>query len=99
MAAVKTFGERIADALVEDSLLSRKQVDELMEQQKREGTRLLKIIVDKAYVTEQDMAVWMGRVLNTPPVNLCRMGIQADVSELLPRGFCHTHKVLLVSCL
>ena len=49
MAAVKTFGERIADALVEDGLLSRKQVDELMEQQKREGTRLLKIIVDKSY--------------------------------------------------
>ena len=39
MAAVKTFGERIADALVEDSLLSRKQVDELMEQQKREDRK------------------------------------------------------------
>src|SRR2546422_9934009 len=85
MAAVKTFGERIADALVEDSLLSRKQVDELMEQQKREGTRLLKIIVDKSYVTEQDMAVCMGRVLNTPPVNLGRMGITPEIAELLPR--------------
>src|SRR3954462_6422964 len=97
MAAVKTFGERIADALVEDSLLSRKQVDELMEQQKREGTRLLKIIVDKSYVTEQDMAVCMGRVLNTSPVNLSRMGIAPDIGELLPRDICHTHKVLPVS--
>ena len=97
MPAVKTFGERIADALVEDSLLSRKQVDELMEQQKREGTRLLKIIVDKSYVTEQDMAVCMGRVLNTPPVNLGRMGIAQDIAELLPRDICHTHKVLPVS--
>src|SRR5688572_30155811 len=97
MAAVKTFGERIADALVEDNLLTRKQVDELMEQQKREATRLLKILVDKAYVTEQDMAVCMGRVLNTPPVNLGRMGIQPDVAELLPRDICHTHKVLPVS--
>ena len=97
MAAVKTFGERIADALVEDGLLSRKQVDELMEQQKREGTRLLKIIVDKAYVTEQDMAVCMGRVLNTPPVNLGRMGIQQEIADLLPRDVCHTHKVLPIS--
>ena len=97
MAAVKTFGERIADALVEDNLLSRKQVDELMEQQKREGTRLLKIIVDKSYVTEQDMAVCMGRVLNTPPVNLARMGIAPDIGDLLPRDICHTHKVLPVS--
>src|SRR5438046_1788111 len=97
MAAVKTFGERIADALVEDGLLSRKQVDELMEQQKREGTRLLKIIVDKAYVTEQDMAVCMGRVLNTPPVNLSRLGMTPEVAELLPRDICHTHKVIPIS--
>src|SRR5690349_17309295 len=97
MAAVKTFGERIADALVEDGLLSRKQVDELMEQQKREGTRLLKIIADKAYVTEQDMAVCMGRVLNTPPVNLSRIGLAPEIAELLPRDVCHTHKVVPLS--
>jgi type IV pilus assembly protein PilB len=97
MAQVKTFGERIADALVEDGLLFRKQVEELMEQQKREGTRLLKIIVDKNFVTEQDMAVSMGRVLNTPPVNLSRLSIVPEISELLPRDICHTHKVVPVS--
>jgi type IV pilus assembly protein PilB len=97
MAAVKTFGERIADALVEDGLLFRKQVDELMELQKREGTRLLKIIIDKQYVTEQDMAVSMGRVLNTPPVNLSRMGIPLEIADLLPRDICVTHKVMPVS--
>jgi type IV pilus assembly protein PilB len=97
MPPVKTFGERIADALVEDGLLFRKQVEELMEQQKREGTRLLKIIIDKNFVTEQDMAVSMGRVLNTPPVNLGRLAILPEIGELLPRDICHTHKVLPVS--
>src|SRR5882762_7627226 len=97
MPPVKTFGERIADALVEDGLLFRKQVEELMEQQKREGTRLLKIIIDKAYVTEQDMAVSMGRVLNTPPVNLGRLGIAPEVADLLPREICASHKVVPVS--
>src|SRR5438067_7742024 len=97
MPPIKTFGERIADALVEDGLLFRKQVQELMEQQKREGTRLLKIIIDKAYVTEQDMAVSMGRVLNTPPVNLGRLGIAPEVADLLPREICASHKVVPVS--
>ena len=68
-----------------------------MEQQKREGTRLLKIIIDKNFVTEQDMAVSMGRVLNTPPVNLGRLAILPEIGELLPRDICHTHKVLPVS--
>jgi len=94
MPPVKTFGERIAEALVEDGLLFRKQVEELLELQKREGTRLLKLIIDKALVTEQDMAVSMGRVLNTPPVNLSRISIPSEIVELLPRDVCQTHKVI-----
>jgi type IV pilus assembly protein PilB len=97
MAAVKSFGERIADALVEDGLLQPKQVEELLEQQKKEGTRLLKLIVDKGVVTESDMAVSMGRVLNVPPVNLARCGIAPEVADLLPRDVCQNHKVVPVS--
>src|SRR5947207_1587052 len=97
MPPVKTFGERIADALVEDGLLSARQVDQLLEQQKKEGTRLLKLILEKAYVSEQDMAVSMGRVLNTPPINLSRVSIPLDVADLVPRELAHTHKVVPVS--
>jgi type IV pilus assembly protein PilB len=97
MAAVKTFGERIADALVEDGLLQATQVEELLEQQKKEGTRLIKLIADKGLVTESDMAVSMGRVLNVPPVNLPRCGIAVETVELLPRDICQNHKVLPVS--
>src|SRR5437764_1966981 len=97
MPPVKTFGERIADALVEDGLLSARQVEELMDQQKKEGTRLLKLILDKAYVSEQDMTVSIGRVLNTPPINLARISIPLDIADLLPRELAHSHKVVPVT--
>src|SRR3989454_187894 len=97
MPPIKTFGERIADALVEDGLLTARQVEELLEQQKKEGTRLLKLILEKAYVSEQDMAVSMGRVLNTPPVNLGRISIPTEIADLLPRELAHNHKVVPVS--
>ena len=97
MAAVKTFGERIADALVEDGLLQDTQVAELLEQQKKEGTRLLKLITDKGLVTESDMVVSMGRVLNVSPVNLARCGTVLEVAELLPRDVCQNHKVFPIS--
>jgi type IV pilus assembly protein PilB len=95
--AVKTFGEKIADVLVEDGLLSRAQVEELIEQQKKEGTRLLKLITEKALVSDIDMAVSMGRVLNTPPINLARITIPVDLFELIPRDMATNHKVLPVS--
>jgi type IV pilus assembly protein PilB len=97
MPPVKTFGERIADALMEDGLLSAQQVEELLEQQKKEGTRLLKLILEKAYVSEADMAVSMGRVLNTPPINLARLTIPLEVADLVPREMAYNHKVVPVS--
>lgn len=97
MPPVKSFGERIADALVEDGLLSSKQVDELLEQQKREGTRFIKLVTEKAYVSEQDLTVSMGRVLNVPPINLARISIPAEVADLLPREVAQNHRIVPVS--
>jgi len=97
MAKVKSFGERIADALVEDGLLSAGQIEELLEQQKKGGARLIKLIVDKSYVSEQDLAVSMGRVLNVLPINLARVSIPPEVVELLPRDAAHNYKVVPVS--
>jgi len=97
MAKVKSFGERIADALVEDGLLSAAQVQELLEQQKKEGARLVKLIVDKSYVSEQDLAVSMGRVLNVLPINIARVNILPEIAELLPHDTAHNHKVIPVS--
>src|SRR3954466_4872300 len=93
----KPFGERIAEALIEDGLLTARQVEELLEQQKKGGTRLLKLILENAYVSEQDMAVSMGRVLNTPPVNLSRVSVPPDIADLLPREVAHNHKIVAVS--
>src|SRR5437588_6253671 len=97
MPPIKTFGERIADALVEDGLLSARQIDQLLEQQKKEGTRLLKLVLEKGYVSEQDMAVSMGRVLNTPPINLARINVPMEIADLLPRELAHNHKVVPIS--
>jgi type IV pilus assembly protein PilB len=97
MTRVKTFGERIADALVEDGLLSVQQVEELFEQQKKGGTRLVKLILEKAYVSDQDLTVAMGRVLNVPSVNLARLNVPVEITELLPRDTAHNYKIVPIS--
>ena len=99
MAKIKSFAERIADALVEDGLLSTNQIEELLERQKKEGARLVKLLIDKdkQYVSPDDLAVCMGRVLNVPPINLTRINILPEVIELLPREMAHNHKVIPVT--
>ncbi len=97
MPPVKSFGERIADALIEDGLLTTKQVEELLEQQKKEGTRFIKLVTDKSYVSEQDLTVSMGRVLNVPPINLQRVTIPPEVGELIPRELANNHKIVPIA--
>ncbi len=99
MAKIKSFAERIADALIEDGLLSANQIEELLERQKKEGARLVKLLIDKdkQYVSIDDLAVCMGRVLNVAPINLNRINITPEVAELVPRDVVHNHRVVPVS--
>jgi type IV pilus assembly protein PilB len=99
MAKIKSFAERIADALVEDGLLSASQIEELLDRQRKEGARLVKLLVDKdkQYVSPDDLAVCMGRVLNVSPINLARINLSPEVVELVPRDTAHNHRVVPVS--
>jgi type IV pilus assembly protein PilB len=99
MAKIKSFAERIADALVEDGLLSLTQIEELLDRQKKEGSRLVKLLVDKdrQYVSPEDLAVCMGRVLNVAPINLARLNVLPSVAELIPSDVAANHKVVPVS--
>src|SRR6266550_140728 len=93
----KSFGERIADVLIEEGLLLPNQLEEAIALQKSEGGRLLKILTDKQFVTEQDMAFSMGRCLNTPPVNLARIRVPEDIMALVPRDMAQANKLVPVA--
>jgi type IV pilus assembly protein PilB len=91
--SIKSFGERIADVLIEDGLLLPAQLDEAIDQQKKQGGRLLKILTDKQYVTEQDMVISMGRCLDTPPINLSKIRVPEMVLELVPKEMCRAYRL------
>jgi type IV pilus assembly protein PilB len=93
----KSFGQRIADVLIEEGLLLPNQLDEAVGIQKHEGGRLLKILTDKQYVTEQDMAFSMGRCLNTPPINLAKLSIPEEVMNLVPRDMAKANKLVPIA--
>ena len=93
----KSFGERIADVLIEDGLLLPNQLREAVDIQKSEGGRLLKILTDRQFVTEQDMTFSMGRCLNTPPINLTRLRVPEDIMSLVPREMAKANKLLPIA--
>src|SRR5256712_1865427 len=93
----KSFAERIADVLIEDGLLLPNQLEEAVSIQKTEGGRLLKILTDHQFVTEQDMAFSMGRCLNTPPINLSKLRVPDEVMSLVPREMAKANKLVPIA--
>src|SRR5215210_2637923 len=91
--SIKSFGERIADVLIEDGLLLPAQLEEAMDIRKKQGGRLLKLLTDKQYVTEQDMVISMGRCLDTPPINLSKIRVPEAVIELVPKEMARAYKL------
>ena len=91
--AAKTFGERIADVLIEDGVLLPSQLAEVMEIQKQQGGRIVKILTSKGYVTEQDMVISMGRCLDVPPINLSKVHPPEDVTDLVPKEIARSYKL------
>ncbi len=93
----KSFAERIADVLIEDGLLLPTQLEEAVGVQKKEGGRLLKILTDKQFVTDQDMTVSMGRCLNTPLINLSKLRVPEEIMSLVPRDLAKTNKLVPIA--
>ncbi len=91
--SIKSFGERIADVLIEDGLLLPSQLEEAMDIQKKQGGRLLKLLTDKQFVTEQDMVISMGRCLDTPPINLSKVRIPEEILDLVPKDMARAYKL------
>src|ERR1035437_5825152 len=94
---MKSFGERITDTLVADGLLTPGQLAEVVELQKKQGGRLLKLLLEKQFVTEQDMMVSMGRCLGAAPITLAKMHVPQDVIELIPKDLAQTYKMVAVA--
>jgi type IV pilus assembly protein PilB len=94
---MKSFGERIADTLLADGLLTQEQLNEALELQKKQGGRLLKLLLEKQLVTDQDMMVSMGRCLGASPITLAKMRVPQDVVDLIPKDLAQTYKMVAVA--
>jgi type IV pilus assembly protein PilB len=94
---MKSFGERIADLLIEEGFLLAEQLQEAITIQKKEGGRLLKILQEKKYVSEEDMMISIGRCLGCSPVNLARMRIPPETLQIISKEMAKNYNLVPVA--
>jgi type IV pilus assembly protein PilB len=94
---VKSLSDRITEALIADGLMTEKQLADLVEVQKKQGGRLLKLLIERQVVSEQDMMLGMASCLNTPPILLPKLHVPSEIMDLIPKDMAQTYKMVPVA--
>ncbi|HOW67954.1 MAG TPA: ATPase, T2SS/T4P/T4SS family [Candidatus Paceibacterota bacterium] len=97
MSSHRTIGDRIAELLVQDGLLTSDQLGGLQEIQRRTGERLAGTAVERGWVSEAEVLTALGRVVGALPVNLARVNVSPEVAGLVPVELSTAHKLLPIS--
>ena len=77
---------RLGDLLVQQKLISQDQLKFGLEQQKRSGRKLGRVLVDNAFVTEENISEALAKQLNIPYINLKYYHINLELVRMLPEN-------------
>ena len=88
---------RLGELLLKQNLINDEQLRLALEQQKKTGRRLGRVIVDSGYVTEKNLSEALARQLNVPFVDLKSFDVQLAAVKLLPEAQARRFRVLPLS--
>lgn len=77
---------RLGDLLVQQKLISQEQLTFTLDQQKRTGRKLGRVLVDNAFVTEEQISEALAKQLHIPYINLKYYNINPEQVRLLPEN-------------
>jgi MSHA biogenesis protein MshE len=75
---------RLGDLLVEHKLISEGQLSAALEEQKKSGHKLGRVLIENGYVKEDDVLNLLSRQLNVPFVDLSGFQFKQEVTQKLP---------------
>ncbi|MCG5528642.1 GspE/PulE family protein [Halorhodospira sp. 9621] len=87
---------RLGDLLVEQGLISQKQLQTALEQQRQSGEKLGRQLIDLEFVSEDQILRVLSEQLEVPWVNPNDYFLDADVSGQLPENYARRFAALLL---
>ncbi|HUV98571.1 MAG TPA: ATPase, T2SS/T4P/T4SS family [Gallionella sp.] len=87
---------RLGDLLVQQKLISQEQLKFALEQQKRSGRKLGRLLVDNAFVTEENISEALGRQLNIPYINLKYFNINIELVRMLQESQARRFRAMIL---
>ncbi len=87
---------RLGDMLVQQDLITGEQLKLALDEQKRSGRKLGRVLVDSGYVTEEGISTGLARQLGAEFVDLKTFRLQLDLIKLLPEAQARRHRAMVL---
>ncbi|MCL4512470.1 MAG: type IV-A pilus assembly ATPase PilB [Candidatus Eremiobacteraeota bacterium] len=86
----------MSELLIEEKLITERQLQKAIDQQKKTGDKLEKILVQLNYVTEKDITEVMGKQMGVAFVDLDVQEIDSELIKTIPEHLARRYKVVPV---
>jgi type IV pilus assembly protein PilB len=93
----KIVKKRLPDMLLEQELVTREQLEECVEIQRKTGRSLPKILVAKGYLGEEDLVITLSEQLGIPHIRLVHYSVPKEVLAEVPETLARQYQMLPVS--
>ncbi len=87
---------RIGNLLVQEKLISQEQLSLALEQQKRSGRKLGRVLIENGFATEEGISETLAKQLKIPYLNLKHYNINLQVARQLPEMLARRFRALLL---
>jgi MSHA biogenesis protein MshE len=87
---------RLGEILVQQELLSADQLKLALDEQKRTGRKLGRILIDGGYLTEDQIGGALARQLQIPFINLKHFNIKPEVATRLPETLARRFRAIVL---
>ncbi len=87
---------KLGEMLVQDNIISDEQLESALAQQLEQGGSLGRIIIDRGYATEYDLAAALGRQLEVPFITLSHYEIDPGILDSIPSDIVRKYQIIPV---
>jgi len=88
---------RLGDLLVKHKIISERQLEDALTEQKRSGHKLGRVLVQLGHVTEDDLLDFLGRQLDIPVIDLKHYNFKPQTVRLLPETHARRYRAIVLA--
>ena len=92
--ASKIKRESLGEILVEQNIITSKQLDDALDKQRVQGGKLGEILINERLVKAEELASILSIQLNIPLVDLKRQTVQPEALRLIPEDMSRNHTLI-----